>query len=103
MTAVWITVGVLCVGTFALKAIGPLTLGNRTLSPRAASVIGLLAPALLAGLVLYETCSASGSGISFDARIVGLAGAGVALALRAPLLVVVLVAAVVTALTRALF
>jgi len=45
--AAWIVVAALCAGTVALKAAGPVTLGGRRLSPRAAGVIGLVAPALL--------------------------------------------------------
>jgi branched chain amino acid efflux pump len=102
MSAVWLTVGVLFVATFAMKAVGPVTFGGRRLSGRAAGVIALVAPTLLASLVVYETCSAAGPGIEFDERLAGLAAAGLAAALRRSMLVVVAVAAVATALTRAL-
>ena len=102
MSAVWLTVAVLFVATFVMKAIGPVTFGGRRLSGRAAAVIGLVAPTLLASLVVYETCSAGGPGIQIDERIAGLAAAGVALALRRSMLVVVTVAAVATAVARAL-
>jgi hypothetical protein len=102
MSAVWLTVAVLFVATFIMKAVGPVTFGGRRLSGRAASVIGLVAPTLLASLVVYETCSARGPGIEIDERIAGLAAAGVALALRRSMLVVVTVAAVATAVARAL-
>jgi branched chain amino acid efflux pump len=102
MSAVWLTVAVLFVATFVMKAIGPVTFGGRRLSGRAAGVIGLVAPTLLASLVVYETCSAGGRGIQIDERLAGLAAAGVALALHRSMLAVVTVAAVATALTRAL-
>jgi hypothetical protein len=102
MSAVWLTVGVLFVATFVMKAVGPVTFGGRRLSGRAAGVIALVAPTLLASLVVYETCSAAGRGIEFDERLAGLAAAGLAAALRRSMLVVVAVAAVATALTRAL-
>ena len=102
MSAVWLTVAALFVATFIMKAVGPVTFGGRRLSGRAASVIGLVAPTLLASLVVYETCSASGPGIEIDERVAGLAAAGVALALRRSMLVVVTVAAVATAVARAL-
>jgi hypothetical protein len=102
MSAVWLIVGVLFVATFTMKAIGPVAFGGRRLSGRAASVIGLVAPTLLASLVVYETCSAGGPGVELDERLAGLAAAGVALALRRSMLVVVAVAAAATALTRAL-
>jgi hypothetical protein len=102
MTAAWLTVAVLFVATFAMKAVGPVTFGGRRLSGRAAGVIGLVAPTLLASLVVYETFSAGGPGVQVDERLAGLAAAGGALALGRSMLVVVTVAAVATAVTRAL-
>jgi uncharacterized membrane protein len=102
MTAVWVIVAVLFVCTVALKAVGPVTFGERTLSDRAAAVIGLVAPTLLAALVVYETLTAGARGITVDARVAGLAAAAAAIALRRPMLVVVLAAAATTAAVRAL-
>jgi uncharacterized membrane protein len=102
MRADWITIAALCAGTVAIKAAGPLAVGGREFSPRLAAVIRLLAPALLAALVVYEALSAHGRGLALDARLVGVAAAAGALALRRPLLVVVIVAAAATALARAL-
>lgn len=102
MTAVWTTVAVLFVGTFAMKAVGPAAVGGGSLSERTSAVIALLAPALLAGLVAYETFGGHGQGVTVDARLGGLAVAAAALALRLPLLAVVAVAAVATALLRAI-
>jgi branched-subunit amino acid transport protein len=61
----------------------------------------LVAPALLAALVVYETLGAHGGGITVDARAAGLGAAVLAIALRAPMLAVVLVAAAATAAVRA--
>jgi hypothetical protein len=97
-----VSVVALCVATASMKAIGPVSVGGRRLSGRAASVIALVAPALLASLVVYETFNTDGRGIELDARVVGLAAAAAALALRRSMLVVVAVAAVATALSRAL-
>ena len=102
MTTAWIVVAVLCVGTASMRAAGPVAFGGRSLSGRGAAVVGLVAPAILGALVVYETVSAGGQGVELDARLVGLAAAGVALILRLPLLAVVLVAAVATALARLL-
>lgn len=63
-------------------------------------IAALLPVALLAGLVAVGTL-ADGSTLTLDARVVGPAVA--ALLFRAPFLVVVVVAAVVTALTRLSF
>jgi uncharacterized membrane protein len=102
MTAVWVSVVALCVATASMKAIGPVSVGGRRLSGRASSVIALVAPALLASLVVYETFNTDGRGIELDARVVGLAAASAAVALRRSMLVVVAVAAVATALSRAI-
>ena len=102
MTEVWVTIAALCAGTVAIKATGPLALGGRQPSDRTFAVVSLFAPALLAALVVYETLSAGHEGITVDARVVGVAAAATALALRAPIAVVVLGAAATTALARAL-
>jgi hypothetical protein len=60
----------------------------------------MLAPALLAALVVTQTFGAAGRKLVFDERLFGLAAAIVAIRLRAPLLAVVAVAAGVTALAR---
>lgn len=101
MTGIWIVVAVLFAGTVALKAVGPVTFGGRTLSNRTAAVIGLVAPTVLAALVVYETLTSGARGIAVDARVAGLAAAAAAIALRRPMLVVVLAAAATTALVRA--
>jgi Branched-chain amino acid transport protein (AzlD) len=89
------------VGTLGLKAVGPLTTGGRRPSERAIGVTQLVAPAILAGLVVYETLSKGGDGMVFDARVAGLGAAALAILARAPIIVVVLLAAAVTALARA--
>jgi hypothetical protein len=101
VTEVWITIAGLTLATVALKAAGPLLVGGRELPDRALRVIALLAPALLAALVLTQTFTADGE-LTLDARAVGLGCAAVAAVLRAPLLAIVLVAAVGTAAARAL-
>jgi branched-subunit amino acid transport protein len=102
MTAtVWITVAGLTVMTAAIKAFGPVVFGGRDLPRLLARVIPMLAPALLTALVITETVSGAGHSLVIDARLGGLAVAGAAIALRAPLVVVVLSAAAATALLRA--
>jgi branched-subunit amino acid transport protein len=51
---IWICVALTALASFAIKAIGPAILGNRPLPSRAKGVIALLAPALLAGLVISD-------------------------------------------------
>jgi branched-subunit amino acid transport protein len=101
MTEVWVTIAVLTVATAAIRASGPLLLGGRALPPAAMSVIALVAPALLAALVVIETFGApEGGSFELDARIAGVGAAGVALWRGASLLPVVVLAAAVTALVR---
>lgn len=101
MTQVWLTIGLVALASFTLKAAGPLVLGDRQLGPRATRVIALLAPALLTALVLVDTVT-SGQRLVVDARLAGVAAAGVAMLLRAPLLVSLGVAVATTALVRLL-
>jgi hypothetical protein len=102
MTGTWLVIAALTVGTLAMRAAGPLTTGGRRPSERAIGVTRLVAPAILAGLVVYETLNRQGDGIAFDARLAGLGAAVAAILARAPMLLVVLIAAAATALARAL-
>ena len=60
VTTAWIVVAALSVGTAIMRAAGPVAFGGRSLSGRGAAVVGLVAPALLGALVVYETVSAGG-------------------------------------------
>jgi branched-subunit amino acid transport protein len=97
----WLAVLAVGAGTVAIKALGPVLLGGRALPERLRGVVELLAPALLAALVVVQTLGV-GRALVLDARAIGLAAAGVALWRRAPVLVVLVVAAGATALVRAL-
>ena len=87
--------------TIAFKAAGPVVLGGRALPPRLASAFELLAPSLLAALVVTQAVG-SKEGIVLDARLAGVGAGLVAILLRAPLIVVIVVAALATALARLL-
>jgi branched-subunit amino acid transport protein len=100
MGDVWLAVVVAGVATIALKSVGPVIMGGRELPPRVAGVVDLLAPAVLAALVVTQAVGGDRE-LVFDERVLGLGAAGVALRLRAPILAVIVVAAVVTALARA--
>jgi branched chain amino acid efflux pump len=99
MTEAWLVVLVVGVVTVSIKAVGPVLLGGRELPAAIGGVIGLLAPAVLAALVIVQVVGKGGD-IVLDERLLGLAGAAVALVLRAPMVVVVIVAAAVTAFAR---
>ena len=88
-------------GTVVLKAVGPVGVSGRSVPPALERVLELIAPAILAALVVVETF-ASGRHVVVDARLAG-AGAGLACVLaRAPLWLVVLSGALATAAVRAL-
>jgi branched-subunit amino acid transport protein len=100
MSAVWITVVVIGLATFAIRAAGPLLVAARTPPPRVQSALEHLAPALLAALVVTQALGTSDGGFTIDARLAGLAAGALALVLRAPLLVVITAAAATAALVR---
>jgi hypothetical protein len=100
VTAVSLTIGALALATVTIKAAGPLTLGGRALPTAVVTLISLLAPALLAALVVTQTF-ADGQELVLDARAAGVAAAAGAIALRAPLVVTILLAAAVTAAVQA--
>jgi branched-subunit amino acid transport protein len=101
LTEVWLTIGVLAVATAAIRASGPVVLGGKDLPLPFQRVVALIAPALLAALVVVETFGApEGGSYEIDARILGVGAAAIALGLRMSTLPVVLLAAVVTALAR---
>ena len=87
--------------TVALKAAGPLLLGGHQLPAGVLGATRLLAPALLAALVITQAV-AGPDGLTMDVRSLGLTAAVIALLLRAPMLVVIVAAAATTALTRLL-
>lgn len=97
---IWAAVIIASLGTYAEKVAGYLLparlLENTTLRRWTA----LLPIALLAALVAVQTF-ASGQSLVVDARAAGLLAAIVALLLRAPFIVVVLVAAITAAVLRA--
>jgi branched-subunit amino acid transport protein len=98
---VWLAIVVVGAATVLLKATGPVLLGGRDLPPRVNALVVLLAPAVLAALVVTQVVGGDEE-LVFDARLVGLGAAGIAIALRAPLVVVVVIAAAATAGVRAL-
>jgi branched chain amino acid efflux pump len=87
------------VGTVVCKALGPVLLGGRTLPSQLAGIVDMLAPALLAALVVTQAVGGDRK-LVFDERLFGFAAAIIAIRLRAPLLAIIVAAAGVTALAR---
>jgi branched-subunit amino acid transport protein len=97
----WAALLALAAGGYALKAIGPLALGDRRPSPLLARLLALLAVPLLAALIVVQTVG-TGDRLVLDARLPALGVAALCVWRGAPFLVTVLAAAVVAAGLRAL-
>lgn len=103
MAEAWTLFALMFVTTAVIRASGPVALGGRNLPVRVAAVIGLLAPALLAALVLTQTFAGEGaSSLEVDERALGVAGAGAVMALRGSVLIALGVAVALTAGARAI-
>jgi len=99
MSSAWAAVLLVGAGTFVLKAVGPVAVAGRRVPARADRLLALLAPAILAALVVDETF-ATGRSLVVDARSAGAAAGVLAVLSRAPLWLVVVVGAVATAIAR---
>jgi len=95
----WIVVLAVGAITVLFKAAGPVFLGRRSLPPRVLALVEVLAPAMLAALVVMQAVGGDEE-LVLDERLAGIAVAGLAIALRAPLLVVMVAAATAAALLR---
>jgi branched-subunit amino acid transport protein AzlD len=98
---IWIAVGVTAVGCYAVKLIGLLVPAGVLERPLVQRLAALLPVALLAALTAQQAFS-DGRVLMLDAKAAGLAAAAVALLLRAPFLLVVAAAVLVTAGVRAM-
>lgn len=88
-----------CALGFAIKFAGYLLPQRMMDNPRMSRVAATLTIGLLASLTMVNAFS-GGQALTLDARVVALGAAAVALWLRAPFLIVVIVGAVAAALTR---
>lgn len=95
----WLVIVVVGAVTILFKASGPVLLGRRELPARVAAVVEVLAPAMLAALVVTQTVGGDRE-LVLDERLLGVAAGGIAVWLRAPLLAVMAVAAATAALVR---
>lgn len=97
---VWVAILGTAAGCLAWKILGmsvPAGLLDRPLVRRFALLVPV---ALLAALTAVQTFTSTSGGLTVDARVAGMAAAVIALLLRAPFLVVVGSAVVVTAALR---
>ena len=92
----WWWILVACVVGFLTKLLGYLVPKKWLTNPRVARVAGTITIGLLASLTIANTV-ASGQTLAVDARLGALVAAAVALWLKAPFLVVVIVGAAAAA------
>jgi uncharacterized membrane protein len=97
---IWAAVLLGSAACYALKALGYVVPERVLDTPLVAQLVAMFPVALLSALLAVVTL-ADGMTITLDARVAAVAAAAVALALRAPFLIVVLVGAATAAVIRA--
>jgi branched-subunit amino acid transport protein len=102
MSAGWIVIALVGTATVLFKAAGPVFIGGRELPPRALGLVEVLAPAMLAALVVTQLVGGDRELVIDGPRLLGVAVAGLAIWLRAPLIAVIVVAGAVAGLARLL-
>lgn len=97
----WAVVGALTLGVYGQRVIGSVLVDTRRVSPRWQTVLASVPMAVIVAVVALQTLTASGS-MTVDARLAGVAAAGLCAWRRLPMVVTVVAAAAVTAVVRAL-
>jgi branched-subunit amino acid transport protein len=97
----WALVIALAVGAYGFKVTGLVVLGGRTLPTVLERCLALIPAAVITALVVKDTLTL-GQDVVIDARAAGIAAAAIAAWRKAPLIVVIVLGAVVTALVRKL-
>lgn len=95
----WTLVLVLAAVAYAFKVTGLVVLGGRQLPAVVDRCLALIPAALVAALIVKDTF-ASGQELVVDARVAGVGVAAVLAWRRAPLIVIIVSGAAVTALVR---
>jgi branched-subunit amino acid transport protein len=95
----WVAIIAVAVVSLTIKAAGPAVLGERQLPTWTQDVIALLAPALLAALVVVDVAGPRWTHLNWPI-LGGLATVTGMRLLKAPMLLAVLVGVVATALLR---
>lgn len=98
---IWTAVLLGSAACYTLKALGFVVPEHYLEKPLVAQLVAMFPVALLSALLAVVTVG-QGMAVVVDARLAAVAAAAVALSLRAPFLVVVLVGAATAALIRAL-
>jgi branched-subunit amino acid transport protein len=95
----WTLIILLTLGAYAFKVTGLVFLGGRSLPPMFERCLALIPAAVVTALVMKDTLT-TGQDLVLDARALGIAVAGIAAWRKAPLIVVIVLGAAVTALVR---
>ena len=95
----WTLIILLTLGAYAFKVTGLVILGGRSLPPIFERCLALIPAAVVTALVMKDTFT-QGQELVLDARALGIAVAGIAAWRKAPLIVVIVLGAAVTALVR---
>ena len=98
-TVLWLCIGLTAIVSFAIKGVGPALLGRRELPASARAVVALLAPVMLAALVVTHLMGQRWANVDLTV-VAGLVAAAAARLLRGSLLVAVACAVAATALLR---
>ena len=101
MSSSFVLIAGMALATFAIKAAGPIALGGRALPARLTGVVALLAPALLAALIVTNAL-ADGQKLTIGTDTAGVVAGGLVVWRTGSVIACVLVAAAVTALLRAI-
>jgi branched-subunit amino acid transport protein len=94
----WLAALAVAVVNLLMKASGPLLIGERKLPPAAVRVVGLIAPVLLAGLIVTEL---GGKRLDWT-QLAGVGVAGILSMVKVPLLPAVAAGIALTAVVRLL-
>ena len=95
----WTLIILLTIGAYAFKVTGLVILGGRTLPPIFERCLALIPAAVVTALVMKDTFT-QGQELVLDARALGIAVAVIAAWRKAPLIIVIVLGAAVTALVR---
>ena len=91
----------LAAGAYAFKVLGLVVIGNRPIPAMLERCLALIPAALIAAIVAKDTFSI-GQHLQIDARLAGVSAAVIAAWRKAPVIVVIVAGAAVTAAVRAL-
>ena len=97
----WELVLLLAAGAYACKVLGLIVIGARTLPDVVERCLILIPAALISALVVKDTFS-TGQDLVLDARAIGVGAATFAAWRKAPLVIVIVTGAAVTAAIRAI-